>query len=168
MITVQRVRVRWSAAARGAPHANLRRGLNEPMALPASLPTCDLAVHDVLYDEAAGYVRHEEVRAGDKDEARGAGLWVTIAGPTTIVDRLPTGAAFPRDRGKARLFALATGQVGRYRANFRFTVTRCACDPSWLYEDWVVHIGNGLLEPEAFVHREPDRDVDDRAHLYGG
>ncbi|MEU4398080.1 hypothetical protein [Micromonospora orduensis] len=168
MITVQRVRVRWSAAARGARHANLRRDLNRPVPLPASLPMCDVAVHEVLYDEAAGHVRHDEVLGGGVERARDVGLWLTMNGSTTIVDRLPGRAADPRDRGATRLFTLSPGQVGRYRANFRFTFTQCACNPSWFYEDWVVHVGNGPVEPDGFVHREPDHDVDNRVHLYGG
>jgi hypothetical protein len=64
------------------------------------------------------------------------------------------------------LFKLRPGQVGRYRANFRFT--GCACDPSWFYEDWVVHVSNGPVEPDRFLQGRPDHDVDDRVHLYGG
>jgi hypothetical protein len=72
--------------------------------------------------------------------------------------RVRWSAAYPRDRGSAHLFTLAPGQVGRYRANFRFTFTECACDPGWFYEEWVVHVGSGPVEPDRFVHSEPDRD----------
>ncbi|MFG3417724.1 hypothetical protein [Micromonospora sp. NPDC048063] len=168
MITIQRVRVRWSAAARGAQQANLRRGLSCPVPLPASLPMCDVAVHEVLYNEATGYVRHDEVLSGGVERARDVGLWLTLEGSAVIVERLPGRAAFPRDRGTARLFPLASGQVGRYRANFRFTFTQCACNPSWFYEDWAVHVANGPVEPERFIQREPDHDADNRVHLYGG
>ncbi|WP_211349059.1 hypothetical protein [Micromonospora pisi] len=119
-----------------------------------------MAVHEVLYDEAACYVRHDEVLSGGIERARDVGLWLTIKGSTTSVDRLPGRAAYPRDRGTARLFTLSPGQVGRYRANFRFTFTQCACNPSWFYEDWVVHVGNGPVEPDGFIHREPDHDAD--------
>jgi hypothetical protein len=96
--------VRWSAAARGAQHANLRRRLNLPVPLPPSLPMCDVAVHEVLYDEATGYVLRDEVRGGGVERARGMGLWLTLVDSATIVERLPGRAAYPRDRGTARLF----------------------------------------------------------------
>ncbi len=84
------------------------------------------------------------------------------------MERLPGRAAYPRDRRSARLFTLAPGQVGRYRANFRFTVTECPRNPSWYYEEWAVHVGNGLVAPDTFVHGAPDHEVDQRVHLYGG
>lgn len=135
------------------------------MPLPASLSTCEVVVHEVLADEAAGYVRHDEVLGGGVERARDIGLWLTLEGSTTIVERLPDWAAYPRQRGSARLFTLAPGQVGRYRANFRFI--GCACNSAWFYEDWVVHVGNGRIEPDRFVRGDPDRDVDHRVHLYG-
>lgn len=168
MITIQRVRVRWSAAARGAPHANARRGLNRPVLLPASLPMGDVAVHEVLADEATGYAQHHEVLGGGAERARDVGLWVILDGSAAIVERLPGRAAYPRGRRSARLFTLAPGHVGRYRATFRFTFTDCPCNPSWFYEEWVVHVGNGLIEPDRFIHSEPDHDVDARVRLYGG
>jgi hypothetical protein len=58
VITIQRVRVRWTAAGRGAPQANIRRGLDRPVMLPAVLPAGGVVVHEVLADEAAGYQRH--------------------------------------------------------------------------------------------------------------
>ncbi|MEV0810962.1 hypothetical protein [Micromonospora sp. NPDC050200] len=166
MITLQRVRVRWSAAGRGSPQASVRRALDRPVVLPAALPAGDVVIHEVLVDEAVGYMRHDEVRVGSSELARDCGLWLTLSDAAMLVERLPGRAAFPRQRGPARLFTLAPGQVGRYRANFRFT--GCACNPSWFYEDWVVHVSNGQVEPEQFIHGEPDRDVDDRVHLYGG
>jgi len=66
------------------------------------------------------------------------------------------------------LFTLAPGQVGRYRANFRFTFTECSGNPSWFYEEWTVHVANGPVDPDRFVDRDPDHDVDNRVHLYGG
>lgn len=91
---------------------------------------------------------------------------LTLSDAAMLVERLPGRAAFPRRRGPARLFTLAPRQVGRYRANFRFT--GCACSPRWFYEDWVVHGSNGQVEPEQFIHGAPDRDIDDRVHLYSG
>ena len=84
------------------------------------------------------------------------------------MDRLPGWAAYPQQIGPARLFALKPGEIGRYRANFRFTVTTCACIPSWYYEDWLILIANGEMKTDGFVSREPDHHVDHRVHLYGG
>jgi len=129
---------------------------------------CDVAVHEVLSDEATGYARHHEVLSGGTERARDVGLWISLDGAAAIVERLPGRAAYPRDRGSSRLFTLAPGNVGRYRANVRFTFTECACNPSWFYEEWVVHVGNGPVEPDGFIRSEPDHDVDNRVHLYGG
>jgi hypothetical protein len=166
VVTIQRVRVRWSAAGRGAPQANTRRGLDRPVPLPTSLPACEVVVHEVLADEAVDYRRRDEVLSGGVEQARDVGLWLSLDGSAVSVDRLPGSAAYPRPRASSRLFTLAPGQVGRYRANFRFT--GCACDPSWFYEDWLVHVSNGPVEDDRFVQGEPDNDVDDRVHLYGG
>ncbi|MGI5521613.1 hypothetical protein ACQEUX_11715 [Micromonospora sp. CA-259024] len=75
-------------------------------------------------------------------------------------------AAFRRAGVSTRLFTLARGQVGRYRANFRFRFTDCACDPSWYYEDR--HVSNGDVAHDRFLHGEPDSVVDNRFHLHGG
>ncbi|MDG4787583.1 hypothetical protein O7626_16845 [Micromonospora sp. WMMD1102] len=166
MIVIQRVRVRWTAAARGAPAATARHGLDRPVALPQPLPAADVVIHEVLSDEAVGYERHAEVLTGGTARARNIGLWLGRDGATLTVDRLPGSAAYPRPYASTRLFALAPGQVGRYRANFRFT--GCACNPSWYYEDWLVHVSHGQANHDGFLHGEPDRDVDHRVHLYGG
>ena len=143
MILIQRVRVRWTADARGAPAANARRGLVRAMPLPRALPEGEVVVHDVLADRAAGYEHRDGVRAGDVALTREAGLWLGRDQACIVVDRLPGSAAFPRPSASARLFTLAPGQVGRYRANFRFT--GCGCDPSWYYEEWLVHVGHGAV-----------------------
>ncbi|GAA3763525.1 hypothetical protein [Micromonospora maritima] len=166
MILIQRVRVRWSAAARGAPAANARRGLNQPVALPRDLPEGDVVIHDVLVDEADDYTPRHEVLTGSPGRAHAVGLWLSRREVTLGVDRLPTWAAYPHPRASSHLFALAPGQVGRYRANFRFT--GCSCSPSWYFEDWVVHVSHGLVDRDRFEQGRPDRDLDDRVHLYGG
>jgi hypothetical protein len=56
--------------------------------------------------------------------------------------------------------------VGRWRANFRFS--GCACGPSWYFEDWLVHVSNGVVEAGRFADGVADREVDQRVHLYGG
>ncbi|MBM7494431.1 hypothetical protein JOD64_005653 [Micromonospora luteifusca] len=168
VIVIQRVRVRWSAAGRGAPEANARRGLNKAVILPAPLPTGEVLVHDVLADEAANYARRDDLLTGDVNIARGLTLWLTLDGPAVTVERLPGRAAFPRAEMSTRLFTLSPGQVGRYRANFRLRFTDCACNPNWYYEDWVVHVSNGDVAPDRFLSGELDREVDNRVHLYGG
>lgn len=153
MLTIQRVRVRWSAASRGAPQADVRRGL----ARAVPLPDGDFAVHDVLFDEAAGYAPRQTLL----ERADDAGLALTPADAGSVkVDRLPGWEAYPRRRGPQRLFVLAPGETGRYRANYRFTHTVCPCDPSWYYEDWTVHVSNGRPG-------DPAHDVDHRVSLYG-
>lgn len=164
MITIQRVRVRWGAASRGAPHANARRGLNAPADLPRSLPDAEVVIHDVLADEATGYERHEKVRHGELKRARDAALRLSQDGPGLVVAWLPPSAAYPRRVASTRLFTLQPGEVGQFRANFRFT--GCACAPQWWYEDWLIRVGAGVIED--FAQREPAVDLDHRVHLYGG
>jgi hypothetical protein len=90
-------RVRWSAAARGAAQANARRGLCRPVMLPLSMPGDDgVVIHEVVADEAAGYVRHDEVAGGGVDRARDLDLWLSREGSALVVDRLPGRAAYPR------------------------------------------------------------------------
>ncbi|WP_309238750.1 hypothetical protein [Actinoplanes aureus] len=161
---VQRVRVRWSAAGRGARHADARRGLSKPVLLPDALPDGDVVVHEVLADEANGYVRRGEVLTG---ESTGLGLQFGGDEAALTVALLPW-AVYPRREWPAKLFTLGPGQVGRYRANFRFLITRCCCNPSWYYEDWLVHVSNGSPRPDRFVHGKPHFAVDHRVHLYGG
>ncbi|MFD6752153.1 MULTISPECIES: hypothetical protein [Micromonospora] len=136
------------------------------MALPRSLPDGDVVVHEVLADQAVDYARQEKVLSGGVEQARAIDLWLGRTGQRLTVDRLPGAAAYPRPYASTRLFTLTPGQVGRYRANFRFT--GCACSPSWYYEDWLVHVSHGPVTPGHFVDRQPDRDVDHRVHLYGG
>ncbi|MEV4343047.1 hypothetical protein AB0J83_01010 [Actinoplanes sp. NPDC049596] len=208
MIVIQRVRVRWGAGSRGAPQANLRRGLDRALPLPSSPPSSDVAagehaaagkhaagrqhtvarrhpvaghaaagkhavdhdgvvLHDVLADEADGYEFRHRLVSGGAELAGEAGLWFTADGPAVIVGRGQKWAAFP-SLGAARLFTVLPGQFGRYRANFRFRVTTCPCNPSWYYENHVLHVSNGYPDPGAFLQGEPLRDVDDRVHLYGG
>ncbi|MEU7613603.1 hypothetical protein [Micromonospora sp. NPDC049204] len=166
MIVIQRVRVRWSAAGRGAPQANARRGLDRPVILPAPLPAGDVVVHDVLADEAASYSLRGDVLSGGVSIARDLALWLAFEGSAVTVERLPGSAAFPRTGVSTRLFTLAPGQVGRYRANFR--LIGCECDPSWYYEDWIVHVSNGSATGDRFLRGDPDCVVDNRVHLYGG
>jgi len=166
VIVIQRVRVRWTAAARGAPAANARRGLDQAVALPWSLPETDVVIHEVLADEAVDYQRHDEILAGGFRQASAIGLRLDRDEVTVTVDRLSGPAAYPRPYAPTRLFRLTPGQVGRYRANFRFT--GCACSPSWYYEDWLVHVAYGQVAPDRFVHGQPDHDADHRVHLYGG
>jgi hypothetical protein len=168
MITIQRVRVRWSAAARGAPYAEARRGLCVPAMLPPTLPSDDVVIHDVLADEAAGYERRDGVVSGGLDRTRDLDLWLSTQGSALVVDRLPGHAAYPRQSGPGRLFTLMPGEVGEYRANFRFTFTSCACNPSWYYEDWLVLISHGVMSNGGFISCQPNHRCDQRVHLYGG
>ncbi|TDC72194.1 hypothetical protein E1193_28280 [Micromonospora sp. KC606] len=132
------------------------------------MPDNDVVVHEVLADEAAGYVCHDEVTGSGVDGARDLDLWLSMVSSSLVVDRLPGLAAYPRQSGPARLFVLLPGQIGCYRANFRFTFTTCACNPSSYYEDWLILVANGQVRSDGFISREPDHHVDHRVHLYGG
>jgi hypothetical protein len=136
--------------------------------LPPSTPAGDVVIHDVLADEAARYVPEDGIVSGGLDQARDLDLRLSVESGTLVVDRLPGWAAYPRQSGPARLFTLKPGEIGRYRANFRFTVTTCPCNPSWYYEDRLILIANGEMRSDGFVSREPDHHVDHRVHLYGG
>jgi hypothetical protein len=166
---IQRVRTRWGADARGASAANLRGGLDAPVALPTLLAGATVVVHEVLADQATGYRRHEEVFTGGLDQAHPVGLGLALDGDAVLVDRLPVFAAYPIRRAPQRLFPLLPRQTGRYQANFRFT--GCACNPQWYYERWTIHVGHTLTRPapvDLFTPAQLAHDVDDRVHLYGG
>ncbi|MEH1028421.1 hypothetical protein V6W11_11795 [Micromonospora profundi] len=134
--------------------------------MPRSLPETDVVIHEVLADEAVNYQPQDKVLAGGVGQAIDIGLRLGRDEAAVTVDRLSGSAAYPRPYAPARLFTLTRGQVGRYRANFRFT--GCACSPSWYYEDWLVHVSYGRVTPDRFVHGQPDHDADHRVHLYGG
>jgi len=120
----------------------------------------------VLADEANGYARRDEVLAGGVERAGAVGLWLTVQAGAVTVGRLPGQAVYPRRYDPVRLFTLLPGQVGRYRANFRFR--GCQCSAEWWYESWLLHVSNAPAEPGRFVRGVPDRDGDVRVHLYGG
>ena len=109
VITIQRIRVRWSAADRGAPQANSRRGLCRPATLEA-LPsgTSDVVVHEVLADEAAGYARQHQVITGGVERARDLDLWLSTEASTLTVDRATRpGRLSPPERTRPPVHASA-------------------------------------------------------------
>ena len=63
--------------------------------------------------------------------------------------RMPENATSSDGWGSAVAEAELPGQIGRYRANFRFTVTTCACNPSWYYEDWLILVVNGQVPSDG-------------------
>jgi hypothetical protein len=165
VLVVQRVRVRWGAHARGATHAVWRRAVAEAYELPPVPPEETLVVHDVLADEADGYRPATAIGSGPR-AVREAELHINLSGHGAVIERLPGRAAYPAWRTSYRLFTLKPCQIGRYRANFRFT--GCACAPQWYYESWTVHVAFASARPDLFLSGLPDRDVDQRVHLYGG
>jgi hypothetical protein len=50
-----------------------------------------VVVHEVLADEATGYVRYDEVLGGDLVRARDIGLWLTPEGSTTSFAQVRVG-----------------------------------------------------------------------------
>ncbi|MCW3839650.1 hypothetical protein ONA70_06020 [Micromonospora yasonensis] len=161
-LVVQRIVVRWSS--RDAAAGTVRGRLRRQYALPP-LPSDVLAVHELLLDEATGYRPAEQLREGAA-AARDAGLWVEWRDGRALVDRLPSRASFPVRRVGTRLFSLAPGQLGRWRANFRFT--GCHCSARWWYEEWTVHVAHAPAHPGLFHDGRWTRDRDERVHLYGG
>ncbi|WP_306366588.1 hypothetical protein [Nocardiopsis sp. CC223A] len=162
-IAVQRVSVWWTKAGRDARSADLRRGLPEVFPLPdLPEPQRDHAVllHNVEMWERWDYAAREEARYVSRSEVPWS-LRLSEHGGLLTVSRAPGGTeAFPR-RWPRPLFTLRPGEVGRYRANFRFTAASHESD--WLYSDWILRIGHRAWHTSA-----PAVDVDDRVHLYGG
>jgi hypothetical protein len=78
VITIQRVRIRWTAATRGAPSADARRGLDTPVRLLGVMPDGEVVVQDVLADETAGYKLSHKVFGGGLGRARDVGLWLEM------------------------------------------------------------------------------------------
>jgi hypothetical protein len=126
------------------------------------LPDGTVVVHDVLADEVVGYQPTTRVL----DQAGEVGLSLDFTTDGVSVHRLPGWAAYPIRHGPVRLFTLTPGQVGRYRANFRFTAYACATQ--WYYEQWTIHVANAEARSDLFLVTAPVHDVDDRVHLYGG
>ena len=166
VIVIQRVRMRWGAHARGSVQAGLRSRLPDAFTL-ATFEPADAVVHEVLLDEPDSYQSASSIEYG-KSAARTAGIWLEADSDGALtIDRLPGWQAYPIQRRPQRLFTLHNGQIGRCRANFRFT--GCACAPQWYYEQWTTHIFNGARPGhEVFVNGQPHHDVDLRVHLYGG
>ncbi|WP_230690216.1 hypothetical protein [Catellatospora paridis] len=166
MVVIQRIRVRWSTDARRAGDADLRRGLSDARRLPESLPDAPVVVHDVLADHADGYRITEQVRSGG-DAATSTSLQFSVTDHGVTVHACARGAVYPLQDRPTRLFTLAPGKVGLYRANFRFR-GQCCCSASWWYEDWTVRVANAPGRPELFLHRAPQHVTDRRVQLYGG
>lgn len=164
-ITVQRISVWWTKAGRDARSADLRRDLPGvlplPDALPRPEPDAPVLLHDVALREQHGYAPEETVRRTARSEVPWF-LRLREHNDLLTVARTSPGEtdAFPR-RWPRPLFTLRPGEVGRYRANFRFTAASHMSE--WLYSDWILRIGY-----RAWHTSEPDVDVDDRVHLYGG
>ncbi|MEU8078957.1 hypothetical protein AB0B31_26390 [Catellatospora citrea] len=166
MVVIQRIRVRWSTDARGAGDAAQRRGLSEARHLPESLPDGPVVVHDVLADHADGYRFTEQVRSG-RDPASSASLQLSDVERGVRVHVCVRDAVYPLHDRQTRLFTLAPGEIGLYRANFRFR-GQCCCSASWWYEDWTVRVANAPARPDLFPHRAPQQVADHRVQLYGG
>jgi hypothetical protein len=163
VVVIQRVRIRWSAASRGAAAANVRRGIPDALPLP-TLPDAPIVLHDVLVDEGTAYAPTTAVVTDAA--ARRAGLWIEVVGDEVRVDRLPGAVGgYPRWHGPDLLFVLQPGEVARYRANFRFAGG--CCSDQWHYEQWSVHVAHAAPTAELFLQARHTHDIDHRVHLYG-
>ncbi|WP_155372581.1 hypothetical protein [Catellatospora vulcania] len=165
VVVVQRIRVRWTADERGAGDADLRRGLSDARRLPESLPADAVVVHDVVADHETGYRFTEQVLSGG-DAASSASLQLTMTEQGVTVHAHARWAVYPRQDRPTRLFTLAPGEAGLYRANFRFR--GCTCSASWWYEDWTVRVANAPARTDLFVRGTPQHVTDHRVRLYGG
>ncbi|MGW9346561.1 hypothetical protein [Nocardiopsis flavescens] len=162
-IAVQRFAVWWTEEGRGARSADVRRGLPDAFPLPGLPdpgPGTPVLLHDVDLREENAYVPQETVRYAALTGVPWCLRLREHGGLLTVARSAPDGwEAFPR-RWPRTLFTLRSGEVGRYRANFRFTVGR---DAGRLYGDWTLRVGHGAWHTGA-----PAADVDDRTRLYGG
>jgi hypothetical protein len=161
VVVIQRVRIRWSAANRGAAAANIRRKVPDVLPLPA-LPAAPIVLHDVLAWDKFDYEPSSAVTA-DPAAIREAGLWVEVSGDEVTVDRMS--GLFPAWHGPDRLFALRPGQVARFRANRRMPWGYGLGD--WHYEQWTVHVAHTAPSTEVFLQARLSHDVDWRGNLYG-
>lgn len=167
-LAVQRVAVDWSRATRGACDAEKRSRLPDMFALPEVPPGAAAVRHDVVMSEVRGYRPQSTFGAEPDDVLRHRvmprlGLRFTVDGDRLLARRVPVGDAFPRRR-PVLMFALAPGELGRYRVNFRFTSFSHESD--WRYGQWTLTVGFRAA-PAEFAVRPPAADVDDRVSLYG-
>ncbi|MEV4414569.1 hypothetical protein [Catellatospora sp. NPDC049609] len=165
MVVVQRIRVVWRRHERGAAHADLRRGVPQVLRLPESLPDAAVVVHDVVADSRTGYRLTERILS-HREAAEAVALELAPADGGVTVRATASWAAYPRHEQPRRLFTVPDGQVGLYRANFRWQGSTCAWQ--WWYEDWTVRVANAPAQPHLFVERVPRHVADHRVHLYGG
>lgn len=165
-VVIQRIRVTWPADARGARDANLRRGLSDARHLPESPPGEPVVVHDVVAAHETGYRFSERMRFGaDATAEASPRLETTERGVTVHVH--PRWAVYPWHERPSRLFTLAPGEIGIYRANFRFRGW-CPCSAEWWYEDWTIRVANAPNRPDLFRATTPRHVADRRVQLYGG
>lgn len=106
-----------------------------------------------------GYRPQESVQ-GRQPHSRPWGLRLREGEGRLSVSRTSVSAAFPQ-RWPRPLFELAPGEMGLYRANFRFT--KLSHESEWWYADWILRVGYGV-GPQWPA---PVREVDDRVSLYG-
>jgi hypothetical protein len=97
--------------------------------IPPSRPTGDVVIHEVLADEAAHYVRHDDLLSGGVERARDVDLWLISRGSALVVERLPGWAAYPRQSGSAWLFLLRPGQIGPVSGELPVQVYRMRLRP---------------------------------------
>lgn len=107
-------------------------------------------VHEILADDAVGYQPAVQTSCG-VDALRAVGLHIESTDNGMVVERLPGSDVYPASRRTSRLFTLKPGEIGRYRANFRFRFTTCACAPRWYYETWTVHVAYARPRPDLFL-----------------
>lgn len=148
----------------------MRSGLPTAFPLPADRDHA-LVLHDIVLRAESSYAPAATVvTAADLSSAHQLDLALVLRDGVVSARAVPVSAAFPGQFGyrRARL-ALAPGQRGVLRLNFRFT--GCSCQPWWWYEEWIVHVAHvpdGARVPaEVLMAGEPDTVLDQRMSLYG-
>jgi hypothetical protein len=164
MLVIQRVRLRWSPLGRGASGGAVRGRVPETFPVPAG-DQGKVVIHEILMDEETAYKPVEQIRAYDDIDQVD---WLSVKKLPDGAIRIewnPVWASYPINRRLVEMCTLRPGQLGRYRANFRFT--GCACAPRWSYQQWTVNIAHAPAREDLFVQGRFHVEKDDRVSLYG-
>jgi hypothetical protein len=168
-IILQRIRIVWTKASRGAPRASKRASIADALALPTQRRAGRVFVHDMVADErnAFEFVAGPKIAATDRARASSAERgffgpveWVALEDGSLAVSLRPEGTGAPR-RPVRRLFALQPGQWGKLVVNERIAV-----EETWLYAQSVVNVAFATpLRADLFEGTQPVKAVDLRARL---
>jgi hypothetical protein len=171
-VTLQRIRIEWTKASRGAPGAARRAAIDDAFPLPGPNQREVVLVHDVVAREEDGFVFSEApprpsrtLAANELDPQRGYLEPIAWrASPSQrgdlIVHLRPSGLSAPRC-AHTRAFLLSPGQWGRVLLNERFGLDR-----GWRYSQTIVNIAFcRCWSTDLFTTTSPTHVFDARARL---